>query len=92
MLNFERLKPLGHFEPINGWSCRESNPGPNIFVISFLHVYSCIACREMAGAEQTNHFLSCMVLSNRHSLRLQHPVFCLSRRINLATGKPAHRP
>jgi len=31
-------------------------------------------------------------LSNRHIIRLQHPVFFLSRRRNLATGKPVQRP
>ena len=31
------------------WSRRESNPGPNISAISFLHVYSAINCRDKAG-------------------------------------------
>ena len=68
------------------WSCRESNPGPNIPAVSFLHVYFCIICREKAGAKQTNLFLSCIVLSNSHSLELQQPVLFLSRRKSVATG------
>lgn len=57
------------------WSRPESNRCPNMIFKSFLHAYFRIACRETTGTEQTNRFLSCMVLSNRHSLRLQQPVF-----------------
>ena len=71
---------------------RESNPCPNISSKSFLHAYTGIICREMAGTSQTNHFLSCIFLSNRHSLRLQQPVFVLSRRRGVVTGEPARRP
>ncbi len=42
---------------------------------SFLHAYFRIACRENAGTEPTNIFLSCIVLSNRHSLRLPQSLF-----------------
>ncbi len=62
------------------WRRPESNRCPNISVESFLHVYFRIACREGAGTKHTNIFLSCIFLSNRHSLRLQHPLFVLSRR------------
>jgi hypothetical protein len=55
----------------------------------FLHAYSGIGCREAAGAGQTNHLLSCMGLSNSHSLLLQHPVFVLSRLCSVVTGEPA---
>ncbi|MEY3349053.1 MAG: hypothetical protein RLY46_1092 [Bacteroidota bacterium] len=57
------------------WSWWDSNPRPNIFPESFLHAYFSIDCRNQAGAEQTNRILSCMVLINRHSLRLKHPCF-----------------
>lgn len=67
------------------WSCRESNPGPNIFAVSFLHVYLCIDCRERAGAQQTNSFLRWMILSSGHIIPLQHSVFVLSRRRNMVT-------
>ncbi len=73
------------------WSCRESNPGPNISAVSLLHVYFCIICREKAGAKQTNPFLSCIVLSNPHSLELQQPVFFLSRRRSVATGLASYK-
>jgi len=53
---------------------------------SFLHAYFRIACREIAGTELTNNFLSCIVLSNGHSLPLQHPLFVLSRRRRLESG------
>jgi len=66
--------------------------GPNIFAESFLHVYFLIVCRRYTGKEQTNVSLSWMVLSKRHSLRLQHSVFVLSRRQNVVTDKPAPRP
>lgn len=35
------------------WNCRESNPGPNIFTESFLHVYFCIDLSEL-GRGKTN--------------------------------------
>ena len=71
------------------WRWGDSNPCPNIFAKSFLHAYFGIICREVAGAGQTNHLLSWIFLSNRHSLRLQHPVFVLSRRCSVVTGQPA---
>jgi len=74
------------------WSCRESNPGPNIFAVSFLHVYLRIDCREMAGAQRTNYFLRRMVLSPAHFIAEQHPVLFLSRRRNMVTGEPVRRP
>ena len=74
------------------WSRRESNPGPNISAISFLHVYFCIICREMAGAKLTNHNLSRMVLSNSHDIELQHPVIVLSRRGRRQQASPISRP
>ena len=43
-------QPMQIDQDFNSWSCRESNPGPNIFAISFLHVYLCIVCRGRAGA------------------------------------------
>jgi len=57
------------------WSRGDSNPCPNISFKSFLHVYSGIDCRETTGTGQTDRLLSWIVLSNRHSLRLQHSVF-----------------
>ena len=95
MFNFSSAthkKALENQGPKKWWSCRESNPGPNIFAISFLHVYCCITCREKAGATQTNFNLRWMVLSNGHIIPLQHPVFFLSRRKNLATDQPVQRP
>ena len=74
------------------WSCRESNPGPNIFAVSFLHVYSCIICRETAGARQTNCFRRWMILSRGHIIPRQHPVLFLSRRRGVVTSQPARRP
>ena len=74
------------------WSCRESNPGPNIFVASFLHVYFGINCRDNAGTKQTNIILSRMVLSSCHGIQLQQPVFVLSRRRSMVTSQPARRP
>ena len=74
------------------WSCRDSNPGPNILAVSLLHVYFCISCRKIAGAKQTNPFLSCIVLSDPHSLEPQQPVILMSRRKSVATGKPTQRP
>ena len=71
------------------WSWGESNSRPNIFAESFLHAYFFIICRPRTGKEQTNARLSWMVLSNRHSLRLQHPVFVFSRRRSMVTGEPA---
>jgi len=71
------------------WSRGGSNSRPNIFAESFLHAYFLIICRLCTGKEQTNAKLSCMVLGNRHSLRLQHPVFVLSRRRSMVTGEPA---
>ena len=68
------------------WSCRDSNPGPNTFAVSLLHVYFCIICRENAGAKQTNIFLSWIFLSDGHSLPSQQPVLFLSRRKSVATG------
>ena len=44
------------------WSWRESNPRPNIFFQSFLHVYFRIACRPLTGTEQTNERRSWMSL------------------------------
>ena len=52
MVNLQRLTIF-----FAGWSCRESNPGPNILAISFLHVYFGINCRENAGTKHTNNFL-----------------------------------
>jgi len=40
--------------------------------ISFLHAYFGIHCRRKAGNEQTNLSLSWIILSNSHSLLLQH--------------------
>lgn len=53
----------------------------------FLHYLS-----GKAGAKQTNLFLSCIVLSDPHSLGSQQPVLLLSRRKSVATGKPTQRP
>ncbi len=74
------------------WSRPDSNRCPNKFAISLLHVYLCIDCREKAGTQQTNLLLRRMFLSNRHIIRLQHPVFVLSRRRHLETGHPVRRP
>ena len=74
------------------WSCRESNPGPNTFAVSFLHVYCCINCREMAGATQTNHNLRRMSLGSEYFITEQHSIFFLSRRRNLVTEQPVQRP
>ena len=68
------------------WSCRESNPGPNILAVSLLHVYFCIDCRERAGAKQTNFFLRRIVLSPDYFISGQQPVLFLSRRKSVATG------
>lgn len=40
------------------WRRRESNSCPNMISKSFLHAYFRIACREIAGTELTNYFLS----------------------------------
>jgi len=56
------------------WNRGESNPCPNIAIISFLHAYFIIICRRITGNEQTSYTLSWMVLSNSHSLLLQHPL------------------
>jgi len=74
------------------WRWPESNRCPNIFVKSFLHAYFSINCREGAGAEKTNIFLSCIVLSNRHSLRLQQPVSFWFRRSNAVQTNLLSRP
>ena len=71
------------------WRWGDSNPCPNIFYKSFLHAYFVIDCRKWTGNKQTNSLLSCMVLSNRHSLRLQDPVLSLSRLWCEVTGEPA---
>jgi len=56
------------------WRWGDSNSCPNIFFKSFLHAYLFIGCRGWTGKQQTDLSLSCMFLSNRHSLRLQQPV------------------
>jgi hypothetical protein len=43
---------------------------------------------QATGNEQTNARLSWIVLSNRHSLQLQHPVFVFSRRQGMVTDQP----
>jgi len=75
------------FIAIHWWSWRDSNPRPNTITISFLHAYFIIICRRKTGNEQTNHALSCMVLSNGHSLPLQHSVFCFE-----SAAEPGNRP
>ncbi len=74
------------------WRRPESNRCPNIFPESFLHVYFVISCRQRTGNEHTNPLLSWMVLSNQHSLWLQHSVLFLSRRRGMVTEQPARRP
>jgi hypothetical protein len=72
--------------PFIVWSCRESNPGPNIFAVSFLHVYSVINCRDMAGTRPTNHILRCVCLKQQSHHPAAAPCFVLSRRRHLVTG------
>ena len=86
------LAAKGSEAQIDSWRWGDSNPCPNTTPKSFLHAYSGINCRETTGTGQTNHFLSCIVLHNSHSLPLRHPVFFLSRRRSLVTGEPATRP
>jgi hypothetical protein len=70
-LFFEKVESFGG----QGWRRGESNPCPNISFKSFLHVYTGIDCRKITGTGQTDDLRSWMVLSNRHSLLLQQPLF-----------------
>jgi len=56
------------------WRRPGSNRCPNIFFKSFLHAYSVLFFSGTNWKQTTDQFLSCMVLSDHHSLWSQHLV------------------